>query len=335
MREHRKGWKITSFPPCIKNAFIGVWTQTNGWTKGPWCPGLDHNEEQLLAALATKRTAKSGRKCFDDWENESEGSYHEECYSRCDGDSQYRCQTRHDESRDWSHRDWDRCHYEEREHDTYSRDTNNRGRSSLTTSRSEEHLAAQVTFNYCDVRIKHQQAATRSDYSDLLGHSSGNGYCLEILATDMAPTLHLKCKFSTAHHLTEILQLVLAKIEQVAQTHGNFRLLLLLQDISDWSKAKTVVTRGHLDVTEIIDFHLLWWQRFWEETSIRSKIWSMMIPQPRLKRLLYQWLLPMWQEGQIQILFLHTSRSRGWRLGCRPWPTWILSREGTSVIPSR
>ena len=63
-----------------------------------------------------------------------------------------------------------------KEYDTYSRDTNNRGRSSLTTSRSEEHLTAQVTFDYCDVRIKDQQAATRSDYSDLLRCSAGNGY---------------------------------------------------------------------------------------------------------------------------------------------------------------
>ena len=31
---------------------------------------------------------------------------------------------------------------------------------------------------------------------------------LEILATDMAPTLHLKCKFSTAHHLTRIKELI-------------------------------------------------------------------------------------------------------------------------------
>ena len=79
---------------------------------------------------------------------------------------------------------------------------------------------------------------------------------LEILATDMAPILHLKCKFSTAHHLTRILHLVLTKIEQVAQPHSHFRLLLLLQETSDWSKAKTVVTREHLDVTEIVEFSL-------------------------------------------------------------------------------
>ena len=80
--------------------------------------------------------------------------------------------------------------------------------------------------------------------------------CLEILATDMAPTPHLKCKFSTAHHLTRILHLVLTKIEQVAQPHDHFRLLLLLQETSDWSKAKTVVMREHLDMTEIIEFSL-------------------------------------------------------------------------------
>ena len=79
---------------------------------------------------------------------------------------------------------------------------------------------------------------------------------LEILATDMAPTLHLKCKFSTAHHLTGILHLVLMKIEQVAWLHDHSRLLLLLQEISDWSRAKTVVVREHLDVTETIEFSL-------------------------------------------------------------------------------
>ena len=79
---------------------------------------------------------------------------------------------------------------------------------------------------------------------------------LEILTTDMAPTPHLKCKFSTAHHPTRILHLVPTKIEQAAQPHSHFRLLLLLQETSDWSKAKTVVMREHLDVTEIIGFSL-------------------------------------------------------------------------------
>ena len=80
--------------------------------------------------------------------------------------------------------------------------------------------------------------------------------CLEILVTDMAPTPHLKCKFSTAHHLTGILHLVPTKIEQAAQPLGHFRLPLLLQETSDWSKPKTVAMRGHLDVTEIIEFSL-------------------------------------------------------------------------------
>ena len=79
---------------------------------------------------------------------------------------------------------------------------------------------------------------------------------LEILATDMAPTPHLKCKFSTAHHLMEICHLVHAKTEQVAQPPGHIRLPLLLQETSDWSKAKTVATRGHLDATEIVEFSL-------------------------------------------------------------------------------
>ena len=111
--------------------------------------------------------------CFDDGEDESEDSHQQEHYSRCDSSSQYKHQTRHDQSRDWHHTDQGRPHYEEREYDTFSRDTNNRGRSLLTTSRSEEH--SEATFNYSNVRIKDQQAATRSDYSDLLGHSSGGG----------------------------------------------------------------------------------------------------------------------------------------------------------------
>ena len=116
-------------------------------------------------------------------------------------------------------------------------------------------MATQATFDYCDVRIKDQQPP------DLIiltfwGIPVEMAMCLEILATDMAPTLHLKCKFSTAHHLTGILHLVLTKIEQAAWPHSHFRLLLLLQEISDWSKAKTVVMRGHLDVTEIIEFSL-------------------------------------------------------------------------------
>ena len=49
------------------------------------------------------------------------------------------------------------------------------GRSLLTTSRSEDRSATQVTFKYSDAR-KDQQAATKSDYSDLMGCSSGNGY---------------------------------------------------------------------------------------------------------------------------------------------------------------
>ena len=137
-----------------------------------------------------------------------------------------------------------------------ARDTNNRGRSLLTTSRSEECSAAQATFNYSNVRIRDQQAATRSDYSDLWGIPVEADVCLELLATDMAPTPHLKCKFSTAHHLTGILHLVLIKIEQVAQPHNHSRLLLLMQEISDWSRAKTVVMREHLDMTETVEFSL-------------------------------------------------------------------------------
>ena len=77
---------------------------------------------------------------------------------------------------------------------------------------------------------------------------------LKLLATDMAPTPHLKCKFSTAHHLTGLFHLVLIKIEQAAWLHDHSRLLFLLQEISDWSSAKTVVMREHLDVTETVEF---------------------------------------------------------------------------------
>ena len=42
----------------------------------------------------------------------------------------------------------------------------------------------------------------------------------------------------------------------MAQPHDHSRLLLLLQEISDWSRAKTVVMREHLDVTETIEFLL-------------------------------------------------------------------------------
>ena len=53
------------------------------------------------------------------------------------------------------------------EYDTYSGDTNTRGRSSLATSRSDGHSAAQVTFEYSDLRLRDEQATTRSDYTDL------------------------------------------------------------------------------------------------------------------------------------------------------------------------
>ena len=40
----------------------------------------------------------------------------------------------------------------------------------------------------------------------------------------------------------------------MAQLHNHSRLLLLLQETSDWSRAETVVTREHLDVTETMEF---------------------------------------------------------------------------------
>ena len=175
MRDHRKGWKITSSPLCIKNAFVGIWTQSNRWTKGHDAQALTIMGSNFWQLWPQGGQPKVAGNVFQQLGDKSEDCYHEECYSRCDGGSQYRYQTRRDESRDQSHRDPDRHHYEEREYDTYSRDTNNRGGSCLTTSRSEEHSATQATFDYCNVRIKDQQAV-RSDYSDLLGHSSGNGY---------------------------------------------------------------------------------------------------------------------------------------------------------------
>ena len=78
----------------------------------------------------------------------------------------------------------------------------------------------------------------------------------EILATDMAPTLHQKCKFSTALHLAEILHLVLIKTEQAAWPPSHFKLLLILQGTSDWFKAKIVATGGHLDATKIVELSL-------------------------------------------------------------------------------
>ena len=158
--------------------------------------------------------------------------------------------------------------------------------------------------------------------------------CLEILAIDMAPTPHLKCKFLTAHHLTRILHLVLAKIEQAAQPQSFQASVTPAGDIRlVQSKDSGYERTSGCDRDCRVFTHS--GGRDWKETSIRSKIWSMTIPQLRLERLLSWWLLPMWQEGQIQILFLHTSWSRGQRLGCRPWPSQIISREGASVIPSR
>ena len=128
-------------------------------------------------------------------ENEPEGFYQQEWYSRRDGGSQFGWQSRcdqsrnhnqyrrHDQSRNRGYKDQDRpqpqersqSYYEDREYDTHTRDNNTRGRS-LATFRSEEYSAEQVTYDYTDVRLKDPQAATRFDYSDLLGCSGGSGY---------------------------------------------------------------------------------------------------------------------------------------------------------------
>ena len=101
-------------------------------------PRLNHNKEQLLAALATRRTAKGGRKHVLMTRKMSlrtpimRNTTADMMVAHNTGikPSVMRVETKVT--------DWDGHHYEEREYDTYSRDTGNRGRSSLTTSRSEE-----------------------------------------------------------------------------------------------------------------------------------------------------------------------------------------------------
>ena len=46
----------------------------------------------------------------------------------------------------------------------------------MTASQSDYQPEPQVTFDYSDVRLRDQQTATKSDYTDLTHHSSGNGY---------------------------------------------------------------------------------------------------------------------------------------------------------------
>ena len=141
-----------------------------------------------------QKATSSGLGHWDDNENEPEVFYRQEWYSSRDGGSQFGWQSRcdqsknrdqyrmHDQSRNQGYKDRDRPQpqerspsYYDREYNTHSRDNNTRGRS-LATSRSEEYSAEQVTYDYTNVTLKDPQAATRSDYSDLLGHSGGSGY---------------------------------------------------------------------------------------------------------------------------------------------------------------
>ena len=46
----------------------------------------------------------------------------------------------------------------------------------MTASQSDYHPEPQVTFDYSNVRLRDQQTATKSDYTDLTRHSSSNGY---------------------------------------------------------------------------------------------------------------------------------------------------------------
>ena len=83
--------------------------------------GLDPNQHVDRRAMMHRphlqqRTSSSGFGCNqnrssrreplnDDWDDEPEDAYQQECYSRCESDSQYRYQDRQDESRDRSCQD--------------------------------------------------------------------------------------------------------------------------------------------------------------------------------------------------------------------------------------
>ena len=145
-----------------------------------------------------QKATSSGLGHWDDNENEPEVFYRQEWYSSRDGGSQFGWQSRcdqsknrdqyrmHDQSRNQGYKDRDRPQpqerspsYYDREYNTHSRDNNTRGRS-LATSRSEEYSAEQVTYDYTNVTLKDPQAATRSDYLDLLGHSGRSWVCIKI-----------------------------------------------------------------------------------------------------------------------------------------------------------
>ena len=82
------------------------------------------------------------------------------------------------------------------------------------------------------------------------------GTHLELLAKDMVPTLHPRCKSSATCHPTGILQLALIRKEQVAQPHGCSKLPLILQETSEWFGTKIVAMREQLDVNNTIEFLL-------------------------------------------------------------------------------
>ena len=134
---------------------------------------------------------------------------------------------------------------------------------------------------------------------------------LKILATDMVPTLHQKYKFSTALHLTEILHLVLSRIDQVAWPSSHFKLPLLLQETSDWSKAKIVVTRGHLDMTEII------------ESSLAQVAGILKGDIHQIKDLVHD--DPPAEAGETTIMMTTTNIAR--RMNINPIPTYQLEQK--------
>ena len=142
-----------------------------------------------------------------------------------------------------------------KEYDTHSRDTNNRGRTSLTTSRSGEHPAVQATFNYCDVRIKDQQAA-KSNYSDLLGHFGGNSYASRDTGHRYDTNFASKVQVFKSTPPSRNPPPSTHKDRISSSATWSFQAFITPARTSDWSKAKIVATRGHLDVTEIVEFSL-------------------------------------------------------------------------------
>ena len=83
--------------------------------------------------------------------------------------------------------------------------------------------------------MKDPQIATRSDYSDLLGCSSGNGYASRSTGYQYDTTTAAKVQVFNStppnwnHHPAPV------KTNQVAQPYKPFQLLLLHMETSEWS----------------------------------------------------------------------------------------------------